>query len=52
VRSEPGLDGEIITKILPEASYEYSSIEDGWYQIMLPEGVSGWVLGKYIEVIQ
>src|SRR3989338_26348 len=50
IRSMASTSGSIIGKAKPEEEYEYTSMENNWYSIILDEG-SGWVSGEYIEVI-
>lgn len=47
VRSEPGMEGEIIGKMAPTAICEISSIQDGWAQIVSGE-VEGYVSVSYL----
>ncbi len=51
-RSKPALDGEIVSKVLPGDTFEYTNVNNGWYEIVLPNQNSGWVIEKYIEVIK
>lgn len=49
VRSEASVDGDIVTKVNPGETYEYSEVENGWYKITLDDGSIGWVSGDYVE---
>jgi hypothetical protein len=49
VRSEPSVDGDIVTTVAPGDTYEYSDTQDGWYKITTDDGSVGWVSGDYVE---
>ena len=49
VRTLPSTTGKLITAIRKNEVYPYSEIKDGWYRIVTPSGVSGYVSGKYVE---
>ena len=53
VRDEPSLNGSISNRVDPGETYTYTEIsEDGqWYLIIIEEGVTGWVSGKYVEEV-
>lgn len=52
VRDTPSRTGTIVSKVLPNETFEYTGKNEDWYNIVLPDGNSGWVLGKYIEIIE
>jgi len=52
VRSEPSVYGDIVTKVNPGETYEYSKEENGWYYITLDDGSVGWVSGDYVQVVE
>lgn len=52
VRDSASLGGKAITKVYPGEEYEYVAKQNGWYQIILNNGASGWVYGKYIQTIR
>lgn len=52
VRNGPSLGGKLIAKVKPGETYEYKTIKDGWYEILLPDGRIGWVLGKYASPVK
>jgi len=52
VRDKASTGGEIITKVYPEETYEYTDEQDGWYEIILNEDEVGWVFGKYIKLME
>ncbi|MEK9195081.1 MAG: type II secretion system F family protein [Patescibacteria group bacterium] len=51
VRSQPSVDGDIINRVTPDDTFVYTDEDNGWYQIILPAGNSGWLLGKYIVLV-
>lgn len=50
VRDFPSVEGDLIGKVLPGETYEYSDFVDGWYEIILKNGETGWILGTYAEL--
>lgn len=52
VRSEPATTGALVTKVNPGETYPYLSKKSGWYNIQLPDGKIGWVLGQYVTEVQ
>jgi len=52
VRDEPSTSGEIVVKVNPGDTFEYTAQDGEWYQIVLEDGGTGWVFGKYIEEIE
>ncbi|OGK13404.1 hypothetical protein A3A93_01920 [Candidatus Roizmanbacteria bacterium RIFCSPLOWO2_01_FULL_38_12] len=52
VRSEPLVSGDIVTKVNPGETYEYTDTENGWYYITLDDGSVGWVSGDYVEIVE
>jgi len=51
VRSIPSTQGEIIDKVYPSETYEYTDEQNGWYEIILLDEETGWVFGKYVEIV-
>lgn len=51
VRSTPSTAGSQITTVEPGEVFPYTEIRNGWYQITLPDGSSGWVSGTYVTEI-
>jgi hypothetical protein len=49
VRQSP-VDGAIIGKVSGGESFPYFDEQDEWYQIELPDGITGWVSGAYASV--
>lgn len=49
VRSEPSVNGDLVTTVNPGETYEYSDTQDGWYKIMTEDGSVGWVSGDYVQ---
>lgn len=52
IRDGASIVGNIIGRALPKETYVYTNEENGWYEIVLPENKSGWVLGNYVEIIK
>ncbi len=48
VRQTPSTGGTLVTQIHPGEIYPYTAVQNGWYQINLPNGSSGWVSGQYV----
>jgi septal ring-binding cell division protein DamX len=51
VRETPSASGVLITKVSPGAIFTYKTEKSGWYEIVLPENKTGWVIGQYVEKI-
>lgn len=51
VRSQPSFESEILTRVTPDDTFVYTNKSNGWYEILLPTGRSGWVFGKYIILL-
>lgn len=49
VRTEPY--GELVAKVLAGEEFEYKSIDQNWYEIVLKDGTTGWVSGNYVTVL-
>jgi len=52
VRTGPSKSSSIVAKVDPGAQFEYLQKEGGWYEIVLPDGKSGWVIDTYVEIIE
>jgi len=50
VRSQPSSGGKIVAQVHPGEVYTYTNSKSGWYQIVLPNGQSGWVSGQYVTL--
>lgn len=57
VRKEPSKTAEIVTKVNPGEKFEAIGLEKdkgaekfGWYNIILPNGQTGWVYEEYAEI--
>jgi hypothetical protein len=50
VRSLPATNGTLIAKVKPGEIYTYTNTQNGWYQITLNDGSSGWVSGQYVTL--
>ncbi len=51
VRATPALTSKITTRALPGERYQFTNEKDGWYEIVLSDGKSGWVFGQYVTPI-
>ncbi|EKD46878.1 MAG: Type IV pilus assembly protein tapC [uncultured bacterium] len=51
VRKQGDSDGEKIGKVIPGQQYEYIQEKNGWYEIVLSDGMSGWVIGEFIKTL-
>jgi uncharacterized protein YgiM (DUF1202 family) len=50
VRSTPSTQGEELGKVNPGDSFSVMDSASGWFQIEMPDGVTGWVSGTYASV--
>ena len=50
VRDTPASTGTAIGKVVPGDILPYVAENGGWYQIIVSDGTSGWVAGKYVTV--
>lgn len=48
VRQNPTTDSAVITKVSPGDIFPFKAKQNGWYKIVLPSGVLGWVNGDYV----
>ena len=42
----------VIGTVAPDESFEYEEIREGWYKLLLKDGSTGWVLGKYVTPLE
>jgi uncharacterized protein YgiM (DUF1202 family) len=49
LRNAASLNGTRTGKVYPDEIYEYTATENGWYNLVLPDGKAGWVYGEYVE---
>jgi uncharacterized protein YgiM (DUF1202 family) len=47
VRNAPSPTGQIIIQVSPGSVFTYSSSQNGWYNINLPSGQTGWVSAQF-----
>lgn len=52
VRNQPSAAGVIINRVHANEVYEYKDEQNGWYKIILSEGETGWVMGRYVREIE
>jgi uncharacterized protein YgiM (DUF1202 family) len=50
VRETPGTAGEEVAKVNPGETFSVIAGQNGWFQIELPDGITGWVSGAYASV--
>jgi len=50
VRSGPSLTGDVLTEVEPEEVYKYIAYENGWYEIVVSDELSGWVSEDFVIV--
>lgn len=50
IRSEPNTTGSLVGKAVPGETYTFTNTKSGWYEILLPDNKTGWVIATYIEV--
>lgn len=51
VRSAPSAKAALSAKTEPGEVYDYLKESGGWYEIMLKDGATGWVSGKYVKIL-
>jgi type II secretory pathway component PulF len=51
VRENPTVKSKALTRVLSGVVFEYSEGRDGWFHITTSEGISGWVIARYVELI-
>ncbi len=49
VRSLPSTSGKLITQVHPGETFAYVTTKNGWYEIVLPDDTTGWVIGTYVK---
>ena len=50
VRSEPSKDASKVSSVKGDAVVEVLSESNGWYEIQLSDGITGWISGKLITI--
>jgi hypothetical protein len=51
VRDQASLDGNIIGKVYPGATYTYTTQQGNWYLILLKSKRHGWIDGQYTVAV-
>jgi hypothetical protein len=51
VRENPDINSKLLTKITKDREYEFVSDKDHWYQILLGNGIKGWVFDENVKKI-
>ncbi len=51
VREQGSQSSPVITRVTPGDQLEFLRKEGAWYEIVLPDGQTGWVIEKYARVI-
>jgi hypothetical protein len=49
VRDNPSLDGSEIAEVKPGQKFPLLNEQDGWYEIQLTDGTTGWISTQYAE---
>lgn len=49
VYDQPNLSAKIVGRINPGRAYPYSTLQNNWYHITLPDGTSAWVESQYVK---
>ena len=49
VRAGPDVSYDVVGKVLPGEQYAFLQLLEGWYEIKLPDGVTGFVKADYVE---
>lgn len=49
VRSGPDISYDVVGTVRPEEQYPFLQLLEGWYEIKLPDGVTGFVKADYVE---
>jgi type IV pilus assembly protein PilC len=52
VRNAGNARGKMVGKVLPGEQYIYTNEKDNWYEIILTDGTTGWVMGKYTKLVE
>jgi len=52
VRGKPSSSGKELGKVYPGEEYVYEAEKDGWYYIVIPNSIDGWVSGDYIKILK
>jgi hypothetical protein len=52
IHRQPTEDSDKIGEAKSAETFEYVSLDSGWYEIKLADGTSGFISSKYIEVVQ
>lgn len=49
VYDQPSLSAKVVGRINPGRAYPYSTLQNNWYHITLPDGSSAWVESQYVK---
>lgn len=49
VYDQPSLSAKVVGRINPGRAYPYSTLQNNWYHITLPDGTSAWVESQYVK---
>ncbi len=52
VREQASLQSRVIARVKPEEAFPFITFQEGWYEILVEDGVSGWVTEQYVEKIE
>ena len=49
VYDQPFSTATIVGRISPGRAYPYTTLQENWYRIALPDGIAAWVESKYVK---
>ncbi len=52
VRGKPNASEKLLGKVYPGEKYTFDTEKNGWYFIIIPNGIDGWISGEYVELIE
>ncbi len=52
VRSMPAPSEKLLGRVYPGNEYIFEAERNGWYYIVIPKGIDGWISGEYAKTIK
>jgi len=52
VRGKPAISEKLLGEVYSNDEYVFEAEKDGWYYIIIPKGIDGWISGEYAEIIK
>lgn len=49
VREHASTRSQVVAQVKPDEIFVFTDVEEGWYLILVAEGISGWVASQYVE---